>query len=421
MNVSSIPAPAQTQAATSASGRERAPNGDARDNMAFAQCMAQEQALFANPMPESTPPESDTASRRPLKQAHQAGVDPSAADALLPLLEQPGQTIHAAYVVTAQPATADASPSTSGRPLLTMNLLVPGRDDPADSEWPAWEPQATAPDEASRFAGSRLTERVPVILPTAGEHHFPAKPAPQADDRSPLEKSHNNTGSPAFVLSAERPSQPMLDRGSFQATSITSGSTQTLTARSASELPGWTPTDGAFNMATSMATPLRSESLGYSANGQILTSFGQNHWPMEFQQNMVRLVTQASEGSHRVQLQLNPAELGPVRIHLEMQDGTAQIVFFASHAPVRQALETALPQLQSQLAQAGIHLGQADVSDQSAQDHHRSGNSDAEPLASTHHAAKSGEARALSLQHGQPSPAIAQRILRLQGLVDTYV
>ena len=45
----------------------------------------------------------------------------------------------------------------------------------------------------------------------------------------------------------------------------------------------------------------------------------------------------------------------------------ASASFVSAHASVRQAIETALPQLQQALAQAGISLGQTSVGEQAAQ------------------------------------------------------
>src|SRR3546814_225550 len=63
-------------------------------------------------------------------------------------------------------------------------------------------------------------------------------------------------------------------------------------------------------------------------------------------------------------LRLDPPELGPLRISINLSDNVAHAVFVSPHAAVRQTVENALPQLQQLLAQAGISLGQTSVSDQ---------------------------------------------------------
>lgn len=84
-------------------------------------------------------------------------------------------------------------------------------------------------------------------------------------------------------------------------------------------------------------------------------------WPQDFSRQVLSL-TQANAGGHTVMMQVNPPELGPVRIALHLGD-SIQASFISPHASVRQALENALPHLQQQLAEAGLSLGQADVSD----------------------------------------------------------
>src|SRR3546814_884422 len=67
---------------------------------------------------------------------------------------------------------------------------------------------------------------------------------------------------------------------------------------------------------------------------------------------------------HTAELRLDPPELGPLRISINLSDNVAHAVFVSPHAAVRQTVENALPQLQQLLAQAGISLGQTSVSDQ---------------------------------------------------------
>lgn len=85
---------------------------------------------------------------------------------------------------------------------------------------------------------------------------------------------------------------------------------------------------------------------------------GSGDWGLELGRQLVRL----GPGGHReVQLNLNPAHLGALKVTLSIQDNQAQIVFASDHASVRHALELALPQLRTSFADNGISLGQATV------------------------------------------------------------
>ena len=69
----------------------------------------------------------------------------------------------------------------------------------------------------------------------------------------------------------------------------------------------------------------------------------------------------AGAGLQRAELQLHPADLGPVRIELAITAQTADLQFHAANATTREGLENALPQLREALAASGLHLGQASV------------------------------------------------------------
>jgi flagellar hook-length control protein FliK len=61
-------------------------------------------------------------------------------------------------------------------------------------------------------------------------------------------------------------------------------------------------------------------------------------------------------------LTLNPPDLGPLQVVLNVTNSQADAAFTAAQPEVRQALEDALPRLREMLSDAGIQLGQATVS-----------------------------------------------------------
>jgi flagellar hook-length control protein FliK len=61
------------------------------------------------------------------------------------------------------------------------------------------------------------------------------------------------------------------------------------------------------------------------------------------------------------EIRLTPAELGPLRVRVSVEDGAANVTFHAQHAVTREAIEQALPRLREMLAENGLSLGQADV------------------------------------------------------------
>ncbi|MDW5375713.1 flagellar hook-length control protein FliK [Halomonas sp. HP20-15] len=103
----------------------------------------------------------------------------------------------------------------------------------------------------------------------------------------------------------------------------------------------------------------------------------------EWQQSLgQQLVNMQQRGDQRVQLHLHPAELGPLSIHLKVDDQMAQAQFMSTNPHVRAALEQAIPQLREALGEAGIQLGEAMVGDQQqGQEQGHDGTADARRVA----------------------------------------
>lgn len=109
---------------------------------------------------------------------------------------------------------------------------------------------------------------------------------------------------------------------------------------------------------TTAATP------GSLGAPMISTPLGHPKWGNDFSQQVAGLTQNIKTGPQTIEMRLDPPDLGPIRISISLNDGVAQAMFVSPHANVRNAVENALPQLQQQLAQSGISLGQTSVSDQ---------------------------------------------------------
>ena len=92
------------------------------------------------------------------------------------------------------------------------------------------------------------------------------------------------------------------------------------------------------------------------------TPFTSPAWPQQLSQQLVQISQRG--GEQHVQMQLHPAELGPLSISLKFGEQGAQAHFLSAHAQVRQVLEQALPQLREALAEQGISLGETSVGEQ---------------------------------------------------------
>jgi flagellar hook-length control protein FliK len=120
-----------------------------------------------------------------------------------------------------------------------------------------------------------------------------------------------------------------------------------------------------------------------------------------------KITWMANQGVQSASLQLSPEHLGPVAVHISVQDGSASVAFNATHADARTALEQALPRLREMFATQGLTLTDASVSQQSPR-----GQSQKQSVAAI------GAIGGISSEEStSPLPAVASTRL---GLVDTY-
>ena len=133
-------------------------------------------------------------------------------------------------------------------------------------------------------------------------------------------------------------------------------------------------------------------------------------WDQALGQKVVWMVA----GEHQsASLTLNPPDLGPLQVVLNVSHSTATATFSAAQPEVRQALEAALPKLREMLGDAGIQLGQASVNSGAA---NQQGMADRQ---AAHGGQRSGHVDSgveAPLRIGRVQPAASGR-----GLVDTFV
>ena len=74
----------------------------------------------------------------------------------------------------------------------------------------------------------------------------------------------------------------------------------------------------------------------------------------------------ARDGVHSAELHLNPAEMGPISVHIVMDGAQARVDFGADSANTRELIESGLPELAAALRDAGFTLAGGGVSQHSA-------------------------------------------------------
>ncbi len=121
-------------------------------------------------------------------------------------------------------------------------------------------------------------------------------------------------------------------------------------------------TTGLPNFATSLATQLSSSisAVDSSVNARPASA----EFAAEVSQKIMLLVL---DGVQTAKLHLNPAEMGPVTVQIQLDGATAQVHLAAENGDTRQALQDSMPQLASQLRESGLTLTGGGVFEQPRQ------------------------------------------------------
>jgi len=119
------------------------------------------------------------------------------------------------------------------------------------------------------------------------------------------------------------------------------------------------------NQSTQSNSILPMHQLGSS--NQIHAYPGKTGWDQAISQKIVWMVGSAEQTAT---LSLNPPDLGPLQVVINVSNQMADTTFISNNAEVRQALQDGMANLREKMAESGIQLGQANVNSggQSQQD-----------------------------------------------------
>lgn len=256
-------------------------------------------------------------------------------------------------------------------PADILAALLPAsvsKDTIATNEKP--DPQAPIPDGISALPADMLTSLLPTPanMRGAGESlrqqplvtsmhsgarqaaRSPAAPTTQGNIPSSAPNGRNSVpvGNNAFAAMLEA-----------------SGENSTSTALSAdtphtAQIPAQ-PGVAALPTLTQTATAHVAASPNTPVQAAVNTPLAHEKWGAEFNQKITWLATQHGQSA---ELHLNPPHLGPLDVVLKVIGDQATALFSSPHAAVREAVAQALPQLREMMANNGIMLGNATVSDQ---------------------------------------------------------
>ncbi|WP_263912446.1 flagellar hook-length control protein FliK [Achromobacter sp. 79A6] len=287
----------------------------------------------------------------------------------LEIAAQAAEQVQLARGAAQAAATAVTTGAAVVQAALTANEAVPTPRAPVAAT--AQQAEAAAA-QASRDAQVALPVVTAAVKPGTAPDAAPAKAAPAAElprpapeaavprAATPRVAAEAAPAAPLHARTEEESNEPVLSTAQqFQVPQHTTGPQDHLAQAVAAAVQRQQPAPIA-NPA-SVAVPTVPVVM------QVATPVGGTHWGTELGQQMVVMSNNVRQGTQTAELRLDPPDLGPLRVSLNLADGVASASFVSAHASVRQAIETAIPQLQQALAQAGISLGQTSVGEQAAQ------------------------------------------------------
>lgn len=139
-----------------------------------------------------------------------------------------------------------------------------------------------------------------------------------------------------LIAASQRPAgfEQLLDRTTLNAN-------QTQTNAVAPTLPGGLAPD-----AVATARPVLPTTT-------VETPFRQPGWDQALSE---RVLWAANQKMQSAEIKLNPPQLGPIEVRIQMHQDQAQVSFTSQHAAVREALEAALPRLREMFSANGFEL-----------------------------------------------------------------
>ena len=234
---------------------------------------------------------------------------------------------------------------------------------------------ATAPPNntgelAQSAVGPSLTS---ALAATAQQAIGASRPTASSAKALPAEAATTPVNTPTLAASLETiPAQPFttMQPGMHALSPLNTALTPTVNADAVASLFAEAETVSVTSSASKgseqvlpAALTSQSQAMPNSpATATLNTPLTSPAWPSQLGQQLIQFAQRG--GEHQVKMQLHPAELGPLSITLKVTEQGTQAHFLSSHAPVRQALEQAIPQLREALAEQGISLGETSVGEQ---------------------------------------------------------
>jgi len=278
---------------------------------------------------------------------------------------------HSTVPASMLPAPAQANVSANVSAAAPTDTL----DAPAPAPAPASASALASPTGVETLTnGVELAAAAPapeVQLPSAGPAPFslrePAAALSQPEGSEPLSRP-GETGQPSELSTDSPPAAPLREAGA--------GSTSAEPASAQEITPGERPTPQILSPIPSpfpVPPPPAPTATSHVPLAQTPAT-PSSHLPVPdlYADNFTQTLGPHIQwlAGHKIEhahIQLNPQELGPLEVHLELDGDQLQARFNSAHVDVRQALEHGLPHLRELLGEHGLHLAQSSISQHSSQ------------------------------------------------------
>ncbi len=172
---------------------------------------------------------------------------------------------------------------------------------------------------------------------------------------------------------------------------------------------------------TVSSTPTTTSLLTAPGVPQLNAQLGSPEWQQQLGQQVMMFNRQ---GQQTAELRLHPQDLGSIQISMKIEDGQAQMHFVSGHSGVRAALEAAMPQLRTSLADSGINLTQSNVASDTSQwqqpGSQQSGQQSGSSQGNAASWAAFNGASAVSTSDALPVPASLQQLANGKSGVDIF-
>ena len=184
-------------------------------------------------------------------------------------------------------------------------------------------------------------------------------------ERADLTGTAAATASAALAAAALASARDARNAGNNPTRSSTSESA--LNAAAGASGTGSTPQPGALAWVTAVAAGSAASATGSTeaaTDGRIAASPGSADFAPQL---AAQITTFVRDGLQHARLELNPGEMGPLTVQIQLDGNAARVHLAAEHAGTRAALEQAMPQLAGSLRENGLTLSGGGVFEQPRQ------------------------------------------------------